>query len=235
MRRGLVGRNITEFVDLPRAGRHEFRTLSVEEEARRFLDAASGDPFEALYVLALTTGMRQGELLALRWRDVEFTSAHGEGARYTAAGFDNELEIPTPDHVVDPSSTAVTSRRRSTRASSPSTGRTASTPATAWDEQGLVFTNEIGRPVNVSNFCHRSFRPLLGRAGIGASGSTTCATRPQRCCSSRTCTPRWCRRCSGMPTSGSHSICTATSPLRCRPVRRVSSTNCWEETGDEAS
>jgi integrase len=36
----------------------------------------------------------------------------------------------------------------------------------AWDEQGLVFTNEIGRPVNVSNLLPRSFRPLLARAGI---------------------------------------------------------------------
>ena len=40
------------------------------EEARRVLEAAVGDRLEALYVLALSTGMRQGELLALRWKDV---------------------------------------------------------------------------------------------------------------------------------------------------------------------
>src|SRR5205823_2090359 len=37
---------------------------------RAFMDAARGDRFEALYVLAVTTGMRRGELLGLRWRDV---------------------------------------------------------------------------------------------------------------------------------------------------------------------
>jgi len=36
------------------------------EGARRLLEAARGDRLEALYVLALNTGMRQGELLALK-------------------------------------------------------------------------------------------------------------------------------------------------------------------------
>ena len=47
-------------------------TLS-EAQARQFFAAAKGDRFEALYTLALTTGMRQGELLALRWQDIDLT------------------------------------------------------------------------------------------------------------------------------------------------------------------
>lgn len=46
------------------------RTLS-PDEARRLLEAARGDRFDALYVLAITAGLRQGELLALCWRDVD--------------------------------------------------------------------------------------------------------------------------------------------------------------------
>ena len=45
------------------------------EEARRLLEAARGDRLEALYVLALHTGMRQGELLALKWKDVDLENA----------------------------------------------------------------------------------------------------------------------------------------------------------------
>ena len=41
------------------------------DEARAFLDAVCGDRYEALYVLALTTGMRQGELLGLQWPDID--------------------------------------------------------------------------------------------------------------------------------------------------------------------
>jgi integrase len=38
---------------------------------RSFLEAVRGDRLEALYVLAISTGMRQGELLGLRWQDVD--------------------------------------------------------------------------------------------------------------------------------------------------------------------
>ena len=41
------------------------------EAARKLLQVAAGDRLEALFVLALTTGMRQGELLGLRWADVD--------------------------------------------------------------------------------------------------------------------------------------------------------------------
>ena len=44
------------------------------EETRHFLEAARGDRLEALYVLAVTTGMRQGELLGLKWQDVDLAA-----------------------------------------------------------------------------------------------------------------------------------------------------------------
>src|SRR5262249_38826326 len=74
LRLGLVERNVTEMVKAPRKKHREMMTLS-DEQARRFLDVVAGDRFEALYVLALTTGMRIGELLALRWQDVDFGQA----------------------------------------------------------------------------------------------------------------------------------------------------------------
>lgn len=46
------------------------QTLSAER-SRAIMEAAQDDRLEGLYVLALTTGMRQGELLALRWRDAD--------------------------------------------------------------------------------------------------------------------------------------------------------------------
>jgi integrase len=58
---------------LPRRGRPEMRPLTTSE-ARRFLEAARGHPLEALFTLALTSGMRQGELLGLRWRDFDWAA-----------------------------------------------------------------------------------------------------------------------------------------------------------------
>lgn len=68
---GLVPRNAA-IVEAPRPIPHEIHPLS-EEEARTFLETAqlSSDRFEALYVLAITTGLRRGELLGLRWDDVD--------------------------------------------------------------------------------------------------------------------------------------------------------------------
>src|SRR5215216_2712802 len=45
------------------------------DETRKLLEAARRDKLEALYVLAIHTGMRQGELLALRWQDVDLETA----------------------------------------------------------------------------------------------------------------------------------------------------------------
>jgi integrase len=73
MRWSLVPRNVSELVTPPRRARYEFRVLS-PDEAQRFLRAVRGNPLEALYVLAITTGMREGELFGLRWSDVNLTA-----------------------------------------------------------------------------------------------------------------------------------------------------------------
>ena len=62
---GLIPRNAAAGLKLPRITREEIDPLDAEG-ARRLLEAARGDRLEALYVLALNTGMRQGELLALK-------------------------------------------------------------------------------------------------------------------------------------------------------------------------
>ena len=66
----LMNVNPADAVDAPRAERKEFHALDAEE-AGRLLDAARADRYHALYVLAVTCGMRQGELLGLRWIDVD--------------------------------------------------------------------------------------------------------------------------------------------------------------------
>lgn len=57
-------------VPAPRDADTELRVFDLDE-SRRFLAAIAGDPLEALYLMALATGMREGELLALRWSDLD--------------------------------------------------------------------------------------------------------------------------------------------------------------------
>jgi len=66
----LIARDPADAVKAPSPATEEIRPLSTDE-ARRLLDAAKGDRLEALYVLAVHTGMRRGELLGLKWSDVD--------------------------------------------------------------------------------------------------------------------------------------------------------------------
>lgn len=62
---GLIPRNVCEAVKPPKVERKEITPLD-REQARTLLKAASGDRLETLYVLAIHTGMREGELLGLK-------------------------------------------------------------------------------------------------------------------------------------------------------------------------
>ncbi len=70
---GLVPRNVCDLVSPPRRKQFEFQPLSVEQ-VHQLLEAARGHYMEALFKLALATGMRRGELLALKWQDINFAT-----------------------------------------------------------------------------------------------------------------------------------------------------------------
>lgn len=66
----LLAYNAAQLVDSPRQRRY-LASVWTPEETRRFLEAVRGDRFDALFMVAAYLGLRQGEILALRWHDVE--------------------------------------------------------------------------------------------------------------------------------------------------------------------
>lgn len=72
---GLVPRNVATAVQPPKIVRQGTASLSVDE-ARRLVKAAAGDRLGTLWLVAMTTGLRQGELLGLRWSDVDLDAAY---------------------------------------------------------------------------------------------------------------------------------------------------------------
>ncbi len=161
----LVTRNVAGLVTPPRLERREMSTLS-PEQARSLLDAADGDRLEALYTLAVTTGMRQGEILALRWREVDLDG----GSLQVKATLQRNHE----GFVFAEPKTAH-SRRQVALAGAVVRGlhrhrvRQAEERlqiGTAWEDNDLVFANEVGRPIEATNLRNRSFWPLLKRAAL---------------------------------------------------------------------
>jgi integrase len=146
--------NVTELVLAPPTRqRHEFTTFTVGQ-ARSFLKAVQGDRLEALYVLAVTTGMRQGELLGLRWEDVDLERGRLQLVR--------RLKTRQSRRAVVLSELAVTALvdhgdRQSAEREQQGAG---------WEDHGLVFTNSVGGPLDPHNLRQRSFFPLLDRAGL---------------------------------------------------------------------
>jgi integrase len=70
VRWGLISRNVTKLVSLPQIERYEGQVLTIEKAAK-LLEVARGSRIDALLWMALTTGMRRGEMQALRWSDID--------------------------------------------------------------------------------------------------------------------------------------------------------------------
>lgn len=162
---GVVARNVADLVDPPRRARHEMKALSTSQ-ARQFLEAAAGDRLEALYVLAVTTGMRQGELLALRWQDVDLDGETLQ-VRSTVQRVKDGLLFGEPKTAsgrrqiaLAPAAVAAFRRHHVRQAEE----RLKAGPR--WQDNGLVFPNVYGRPMEATNLIHRSFTPLLEKAGL---------------------------------------------------------------------
>jgi integrase len=75
-REGLVVRNVAALAEPPPMKRKE-RTVLTAEQARMVIDGTKEDRLHALYVLFLTTGMREAEALALTWKDIDFGDDDG--------------------------------------------------------------------------------------------------------------------------------------------------------------
>ncbi len=162
VRDGLIPRNVTEAVKVPQAGRREILPLSAEE-TKKLLDAAHGDRDEALYVLAVTTGMRQGELLGLRWEDVDLERGvlrvRHTLTRVRGKVFLGEPKTPKSRRSVKLTATAVEALRAHLSRQMEEIDRMGS----LYQEGGLVFATEKGTPVNPTNLRKRSFAPLLAQ------------------------------------------------------------------------
>lgn len=168
----LLHRNVCDAVPAPRVARPP-RELWDEATVQRFRAALASEPDSALFTLAIVTGMRRGELLALRWSDVDL-----EGGWLTvrrslvrvAGGMREEQTKTGRGRRLDLTAGQVAMLR--THRQAQLTARLAAGPA--WQDQGFVFAQEPsafptnlpgGRPYSASLVANR-WRALLARHGL---------------------------------------------------------------------
>jgi integrase len=75
VKQGVLMRNVAEAVEPPRQSRAKKMAILAPEQVGKFLEAAQGTPYYVLFYTAIYTGMRRGELLGLRWCDVDLDLA----------------------------------------------------------------------------------------------------------------------------------------------------------------
>jgi integrase len=166
VRWNLVPRNVVRLVDRPRVPRREMTVLN-PEEVRSLLVAAEGGPLEALIPLAVTTGMRRGEILGLRWRDVDLDRGvlRISGSLQRNAAGEMEITEPKTAHSrrqVELSSLAAEALRRHRAGQREHRLLLGS----EWEEHDLVFPNQWGRPQDGSHMVAGQFYPLLQKADV---------------------------------------------------------------------
>ncbi|GAA3206546.1 hypothetical protein GCM10020256_01670 [Streptomyces thermocoprophilus] len=156
-----VARNVKTTTPRPR----RFQPLTATE-ARQFLQTAAGDRLHALYELALRTGLRKGELLGLRWEDLDLdrgtATIHRSLQRTRSQGLTvlntktlaSERRIALPTECI--SSLKIHQERQREERQAAGTG---------WTDNGLIFTTPKGRPLDPGNL-NRRFRRLLHSADL---------------------------------------------------------------------
>jgi len=123
------------------------------EQIRSFVDAEEDPKYHVLLLLAVMTGARQGEIIGLKWDDVDFdrqelhirrTYHHGQFFLPKTKGSIRIIDLP-PN---------VTRELRRWKLACPP------------NDLNLVFPSDMGTPLDAQNMIHRHFKVALRRAGL---------------------------------------------------------------------
>lgn len=157
--------NPTDACNLPKVFKKEIRPLE-DQQTARFLDAIRGHQYEIPFQVALFTGMREGELLGLKWECVNFEKGtilidkqlrrhqQKNGGYYFSPPKNNKSRVLHPAPYV----MQLLRRQKALQAEQ----QLAAGPA--WEGSGTVFTNEMGRFVSYRAL-YDSFKRVVRNLG----------------------------------------------------------------------
>jgi integrase len=165
---GYVTTNVADLVIVPSSTKREMQILN-ESQVSALLLASRDTHFETLIYLAVHTGMRQMELLGLKWTDIDWSMKTLKVQRQLRRKHQNEewgyaeLKTKASRRTIDLGNHAIEMLRARDKQQ-----QLERHIAGQWQEFGLVFTTGAGTPFIQRNV-DRDFKILLERAGIDTS------------------------------------------------------------------
>lgn len=187
VRWGLVARNVCDLVDPPRWEGFEGQTLTVEQ-SKKLLEAAQGHRLEALFVPALATGMRRGEIMGLKWQDINFNKGKLQIRRVLSRiptkmpgkGFE-EAEPKNQKSkrkvVIAPFALEALKQHRERQQEARAKAED------AWEDHDYVFCTSIGTLSIRQRTSSISLKGSFKRRSCQICGFTICVIVQHRCCS----------------------------------------------------
>ncbi len=169
VRWGLASRNVCDDVEVPSKVPYRIQPLTLKQ-TRTFLETVRGHPNEALFVLAVATGMRRGELAGLKWQDVDLVKGElhvcrslvrvptAMGSGYMEAEPKTEKSrrsILFPDFALE----VLKSHRERQQEAKRQAGE-------LWQEHDYVFCTPTGTHIHLGHDMLEEFKKLLKKAGL---------------------------------------------------------------------
>jgi integrase len=167
VRFSLIPTNPASKVDPPKIRQEEIAPLTAEQ-ASKLLDVTRNerDHYEALYMLALTTGLRIGELLGLKWSDIDLHPRRLRVSRQLQRSREEGLIFTEPKaasrRTVDLPASTVEALKRHRKRQAEETLKAGG----AYLDNDLLFAADLGGPIGPEKVTQRAFKPLLKRAGL---------------------------------------------------------------------
>lgn len=137
MRWGFVARNVAALASGPSVKRPKIEPLT-SEQAQKLIAQVRGTRWQALYQIALGLGLRKGEIIALRWPDIDFTEGRLTIRRAKTRAGERTLELPQVLVAALRAHQELQAEEREVLGD-------------AWNPNQMVFCSEAGTPYNTSN------------------------------------------------------------------------------------